>query len=175
MSNTFFIADTHFGHKNIIEYENRPFQTTQEMDEALIANWNRTIHPQDQVFMLGDFAFASKERTHELTTLLNGYKILILGNHDRSHSYSWWKTTAFAEVIAYPVIFNEWFILSHEPLYLNRNMPYANIFGHVHANPAYADYSAQSFCASVERINYTPVAFETLIARMQDMQNQSNP
>lgn len=175
MLNTFFIADTHFGHQNIIEYENRPFQTTQEMDETLIANWNRTVQPRDHVFMLGDFAFANKERTHELAARLNGYKILILGNHDRGHSYSWWKTTAFAEVVQYPIIFNEWFILSHEPLYINRNMPYANIFGHVHANPAYADCSAQSFCASVERIAYTPVEFEQIMDRMKAAQVQSNP
>jgi calcineurin-like phosphoesterase family protein len=41
-------------------------------------------------------------------------------------------------------------------------MPYANIFGHVHGNPAYKDYSSQSFCVSVERINYTPILFEDI-------------
>jgi calcineurin-like phosphoesterase family protein len=41
-------------------------------------------------------------------------------------------------------------------------MPYANIFGHVHANPIYKDFSPQSFCVSVERINYTPISFEEI-------------
>ena len=43
-----------------------------------------------------------------------------------------------------------------------QNMPYANIFGHVHANPIYKDFSEQSFCVSVERINYTPVSFDEI-------------
>ncbi len=66
-------------------------------------------------------------------------------------------------MIQYPVIYNEWFILSHEPVYINSNMPYANIYGHVHSNPSYADYSAQSFCVSAERINYTPIEFSQII------------
>lgn len=167
MPNTFLIADPHFGHKNIIEYENRPFQSVAEMDQVIIDNWNRTVKQDDQVFLLGDFAFAGKERIIELAASLNGYKIFVLGNHDRCYSYAWWQRVGFAEVVQYPIIFNEWFILSHEPVYLNSNMPYANIYGHVHSNPSYVDCSAQSFCVSVERINYTPIEFGELVQRMQ--------
>ena len=51
---TFFIADPHFGHKAVIEYENRPFASVEEMDEALIDNWNNTVTKHDIVWLLGD-------------------------------------------------------------------------------------------------------------------------
>lgn len=47
----YFTADTHFGHWNVIRYENRPFQTVEEMDGALIHNWNHRISPENEVFL----------------------------------------------------------------------------------------------------------------------------
>ena len=99
---------------------------------------------------------------------LNGYKILILGNHDRDYPYKFWKESGFDEVYSYPIIFREWFILSHEPLYINSHMPYFNIFGHVHGNKIYTDCSAQSFCVSVERIDYTPVEYNEIVEKMEN-------
>lgn len=43
---------------------------------------------------------------------------------------------------------------------MNANMPYANLFGHVHNNPIVRDYSKQHYCVSIERIDYTPIDFE---------------
>ena len=64
MSNarTFLVADLHLGHANIIKYCNRPFSSVEEMNDALISNWNNTIGEEDRVFFLGDFALGSKER-----------------------------------------------------------------------------------------------------------------
>lgn len=174
MSKVFFIADTHFGHKNIIEYENHPFQSVEEMDNTLIDNWNKTVKKLEKVYMLGDFGLSNKQRIKEIVSILKGYKVLILGNHDKCYSYSWWKTAGFDEVIQYPVIYNEWFILSHEPVYINSNMPYVNVYGHVHSNPSYADFSAQSFCVSAERINYTPIEFSQIIKKMGQIKKDND-
>ena len=56
---TFFIADTHFGHKNIIKYCNRPFANIEEMNETLIENWNKAVSAEDAVYILGDFAYCT--------------------------------------------------------------------------------------------------------------------
>ena len=50
----YFTSDLHFGHKNIISHTGRPFSAAEEMDEALIRNWNRTVQPNDEVYILGD-------------------------------------------------------------------------------------------------------------------------
>lgn len=75
-----FTGDTHFGHANIIRFCDRPFATKEEMDEALIANYNECVKPGDTVYHLGDFSFARDPG--RVFRRLNGNKHLILGNHD---------------------------------------------------------------------------------------------
>ena len=72
------------------------------------------------------------------------------------------------EVYDLPVIYNGFFILSHEPLYVNTNMPYANLFGHVHANPMYKDFSPQHVCVCVERTDYRPISMEEIMHKIQN-------
>lgn len=81
----YFTSDLHFYHKNVIAYCNRPYESVEEMNEKLILNWNNVVSPDDTVYCLGDFSLTL--RPVELyTTRLNGYKILISGNHDWTHS-----------------------------------------------------------------------------------------
>lgn len=165
MSKTFFIADTHFGDDNIRRYENRPFCSVEQMDEFLVANWNSVVSEDDTVYVLGDFGASGYEK--EILSKLNGTKFLVKGNHDVK-SNAEYREAGFAEVYDLPVIFNNFWILSHDALYINTNMPYANLFGHVHATPVVKDFSAQHFCVCVERIGYTPVSFEKIIEKMKE-------
>jgi calcineurin-like phosphoesterase family protein len=80
---TFFTADQHFGHHNIIGYCHRPYSETADMDAALVANWNSTVGPHDTVHVLGDVAMGRREESMPLIGRLAGYKILYPGNHDR--------------------------------------------------------------------------------------------
>jgi len=84
VSKIFYISDLHFGHKNIIRYDNRPFRTTEEMDKALIDNWNRVVSNEDTVYILGDISWYDTNKTIEIIKQLKGRKILIKGNHDKS-------------------------------------------------------------------------------------------
>jgi calcineurin-like phosphoesterase family protein len=79
----FYTSDTHFGHKNIIAYSNRPFKDFSHMDRVIIDNWNKTVGDTDVVYHLGDVAMGHSERWDEILKSLNGYKVLIVGNHDR--------------------------------------------------------------------------------------------
>lgn len=167
MAKDYFIADTHFGGENIRRYENRPFDNVAEMDEKLIENWNSVVTAEDTVYVLGDFSdYEDAERDAGILSRLNGTKILVMGNHDVHRTPQEWRELGFAECFSLPVIYQQYFMLSHEPLYINSNMPYANFYGHVHGNPSYKDACKQSVCVSAERIDYTPVEFDELKAQM---------
>ena len=162
---TFFIADTHFGDKNIMMYEGRPFDSTKMMDAAMITRWNAVVGDDDTVYHLGDLGGFGRES--ELISQLKGRKYLIKGNHD-TQSNEFYRKLGFAEVYDKPVILNGFWILSHKPLYINDRTPYANIFGHVHSCPVVRDFSSHHYCVSVERINYTPVDFITVKTIMRE-------
>jgi calcineurin-like phosphoesterase family protein len=83
----FFTADTHFGHKNLIDKGLRQFNSVSEMDEFIISNWNKVIEPKDEVYHLGDFCWIPKVPTWEYyLSQLNGKITLIKGNHDLRRS-----------------------------------------------------------------------------------------
>ena len=84
---TWFTADQHFGHENIIRYCNRPFSDIEEMDKALIARWNEVVKPTHTVFHLGDFTLGDYDQAAEYLSELNGH-IYMLKN-DWHHDKRW--------------------------------------------------------------------------------------
>lgn len=151
----FIISDTHFNHENIIKYCNRPFSSVEEMDKALIKNWNETVSNKDTVLHLGDVGLGNKEYIKEIIGKLNGKKILILGNHD-NWSEQFYRDAGFHTVSRFPIVWNDFYLLSHAPLQLSETTPYFNYYGHVHNDEKYQD-TATSKCVSVERIGYRPM------------------
>lgn len=151
----YFIADTHFDDENILCYENRPFTSVKEMNDKIIENWNKVVSENDEVYLIVDVG------NSKYINLLNGMKYLVKGNHDTELN-EFYRNAGFKEVYDKPTILNEFWILSHQPMYVCKNMPYVNIFGHVHNSPVFKDYSSHHFCVTVERINYTPISFEDI-------------
>jgi len=84
MSQLVITSDSHHGHKNIIEYESRPFRDVDEMDSVLIHKWNKKISPQDRVIFLGDFCLRNRAYYERILSQLNyGSMLWIKGNHDK--------------------------------------------------------------------------------------------
>lgn len=148
MSKVFFIADTHFSDEITFKTagDYRYFSSVDVKDEEILHNWNETVNPEDTVFILGDFG--DMNYWHKL----NGEKFLIKGNHDKLGYCN----------SAFPIVYKNFFILSHEPMWVDENSPYANIFGHVHDNPMYNTVSSRSYCVCACRNNWTPVDFEDI-------------
>ena len=163
------ISDTHFGHKNIINYADRPFHSVEEMDKVMIEKWNSVVSAKDQVIFLGDFSLAPTSEIVKYEKKLNRSISIILGNHDRSHSSQWWLDCGFQEVSALPVIYKDFFILSHEPLeWVTERLPLLNIHGHVHEKTAY-NLNNHHFNVSVEALDYTPMRLSEIINMGRDL------
>lgn len=164
---TWFISDTHFFHANIIKYCNRPFASVEEMNEKLIENWNNVVGKDDLVWHLGDFVFGKDKigRSKEILSRLNGKVNLVLGNHDlQGHdSIKQYYDAGFNRVYDKPVLINNFFILSHEPIqWVKDGDPYASIYGHVHDMEVYKTFTKNTCCVCVERWNYKPIPWKEI-------------
>ena len=169
MGKIFFCADTHFNHKNIIKYCNRPFKDVDEMNEVIINNWNSVVSDDDTIFFLGDFVLGNREQIIEFGSKLKGHKILQVGNHDRATTKAF-IDAGFETVYKKPTIinFNEYGItvrISHAPIY-DREDNYFNICGHVHQENI---NDANHFCVSMEQINYTPIELSKIVEYMKEV------
>ena len=85
MVNSWFTSDFHFGHRNIIQYCNRPFASTGEMDAAILSNLNRKVGEDDQLFFLGDFCIGGPEKARQYRDRIVCRNVhFVEGNHDRA-------------------------------------------------------------------------------------------
>ncbi len=56
--NIFIVSDTHFSHRGIVQFlradgqKERPWNNIEEMDEALVKNWNSVVRPKDKIYHL---------------------------------------------------------------------------------------------------------------------------
>ena len=167
MSNIFITSDTHFGHAGVCKFlrddgtKLRPWDTPEEMDEAMVALWNETVSPKDKVYHLGDVVI--NRRALQTLHRLNGEKVLIKGNHDifRLNDY----TPYFKDIRAYHVLNN--MIMSHIPLHPDSKGRFAgNIHGHTHANKLADPWY---YCACVEQTGFKPIPFETILKEMRNV------
>ena len=162
--NRWVIADTHFAHKNILAYEDRPFVDLEEQREILIANWNSVVAPDDIVYMLGDFTLTrKKDLIKSIVDRLNGKIVLVMGNHDTLKPKDYIEL-GFVTAIRKPIMVEPNVILMHEPPKKEDIIPGVRyIFGHVHSKRCDADSSPWCYCVSVERIRYKPVELERVL------------
>ncbi len=114
----FVTSDLHFNHAKILEYEivSRPFANVQEMNEAVISNWNDTVNQDDTVYVLGDFFMGVVEDVEPILSRLKGRIIVIRGNHDSPNRRKEYQRLG-CEVhdIYYKEYKGLFFIMSHFP------------------------------------------------------------
>ena len=171
----YFTADQHFGHANIIKHSNRPFANADEMDAALINNWNATVTPEDDVYILGDLTLRPAAEAHRYLIRLNGKKYLIRGNHDKfaqnagfdryMSDLEWIKDYEMLEVDG------RCFVLFHYPIleWANYYRGSIHLYGHVHNSAISAELlkglKGLAFNVGVDQCGFCPVSIDTIVRK----------
>jgi len=136
MSN-YYIADLHFGHFNVMRFDNRNFGSIEEMEKKLIQNWNSVVSKSDTVYILGDFCWSKDDKEWiRILDLLTGSKVLIRGNHDLKKMSVELKKR-FADIKDYKEITDngKHIIMCHYPILLYKcayNKDTYMLCGHIH-------------------------------------------
>jgi len=174
MTDVWFTADTHFFHKNICNYSNRPFKSLEEMEETLFYNWNKLVKPGDLIYHLGDFAMTwdKKEdavKVDNLLKKLNGNKQLIIGNHDRAavhQSKQWSLATNYKSI----KVGNQKIILSHycHRVWHHMHRGSWHLFGHSHGNLTLPENSGPCMDVGVDCCGFHPINFEEIKIFLSD-------
>lgn len=153
----------HLGHEGILRHTNRPWTTTEEMDEALIRNFCDVVGRRDRTYILGDFAWKNHNR---YLARLPGEKILIRGNHDEMPKDALRNFTEVHDILDRK--FNhQHIVMFHYPM---RGWPDASrgawhLFGHFHGRME-EDPGGLCFDVGVDVWDYKPVPLDVVFAKM---------
>jgi calcineurin-like phosphoesterase family protein len=159
----FFTSDTHFGHGGALGLYRRPFASVPAMDEALIARWNETVGPDDEVWHLGDFAIRQRHAVVvELLGRLAGNKHFVTGNNDPAETTAldaWASVQPYAEIS----IDGVFLVLCHYPFRSWRGMAKGsvNLHGHCHGR---LKPQPRQFDVGVDVWDFRPVTMAEILA-----------
>jgi len=179
----YFTADLHLGHKNVIKHCNRPFSSVDEMDKALIRNWNSVVKPKDEVYILGDLTMCPAAKAHEYITQLNGRKYLISGNHDKflknygpyMADFEWVKDYHVLKVNANRLVLFHFPILEWDQFFRDA----IHLYGHVHNSAKSAERlglldNGLAFNVGVDVNGFAPVSLLEIIQRAESLMSRGN-
>ena len=157
----FFTADTHFGDHRTINIHRRPFASSAEMDAALVAGWNATVGPSDEVWHLGDVARHVRD-VAALLAGLNGTKHLVRGNNDAPDIAGvpgWSSVRDYAELTVEGTLL----VLCHYPFrsWNGQHRRSVNLHGHSHGK---LKPLPRQFDVGVDAHGFRPVALARLLA-----------
>ena len=161
--------DTHFSHRRVIEYCNRPFYNTQEMDEILIYNWNQVVGEHDTVFFLGDFAFKGTNIKTSILDRLFGNLILVKGNHDSGRQTM--VNCGFDEaylMIQGTIWDGRTYIMTHIPLYGKEKAADIMLCGHVHDRWTFS--APNHYNVGCDQWDFQPQRVRTVLEQAKERQ-----
>lgn len=170
-------SDLHFFHKNVIKYNGRPFDSVEDMNKALIRNWNNVVDKEDDVYILGDVTLKGVSFATKILQELKGNKFLVKGNHDVFVNQSSFDKTHFMWIKDYYELeYNgQYFILFHYPIesWNGASNKSIHLHGHQHNKRTYnfenREKGILKFDVGVDANNMAPVSLEYIMDFFQDV------
>lgn len=160
----FVISDTHWFHKNIVQYQDRPY----DHDWIMLKRWRSTVKDTHTVLHLGDLFFGKRNGLdrfmYEIAPKLPGRKFIILGNHDRRDMD--YEAFGFTVLKPYSIKYQDYTVsFDHYPKILHDNEKRIHLHGHIHANHYSRNQPTRpnNINCSVEVIDYRPQRFTSLV------------
>jgi len=159
MSKKWYTSDFHFNHHNILKYCSRPFETMDEMHDAIIYGINSTIAPNDELFILGDVSFDGFTKIQHLLERIKGQKHLIIGNHDAKNLGKWsgWKSVSHYKEIKDS---KQKVVLMHYPIESWNGMAHGAIHLHGHRHGVEGRYDGMPSRHFREDVGVDPWKFQ---------------
>lgn len=162
MNVDFIIGDLHFGNDGMFNRAySKTFSTKEEYMESVVKNYNQVISNNHRVVFLGDLG--NGEELKKYIPKMKGYKILILGNHDKYAKRFY--NDLFDEVYSTPIFILPRIVLSHEPIPVEPGV--LNLHGHTHAVKLKSD---QHINLCIEHTDYKPVRFKQFTGILSNME-----
>lgn len=130
----YYIGDWHYGHANIIDIDDRPFENVESMNQALVRNWQDAVTDKDLVYVLGDMFWSPEEKAADVLQALPGRKILVKGNHDKATNPRFRAQFELVDDYLEVEDRGRHVVLCHYPIPCFRNHYYGwwHLYAHVH-------------------------------------------
>lgn len=166
----FYTSDLHFDHSNMLEYEHRPWDTVEKMNEGLLFRINNKVGVNDELYILGDFTLRSTRSAVEefRNGIICNHVHLITGNHDYFAKREWAKEL-FESIQPYKEIHDEGYklILCHFPILYWNGMDDGSIhlYGHIHSREGMQHPNKNAYNVGVDVNDWRPVTLKELLER----------
>ena len=176
MSGRIFItSDPHYNHDREFIWKARGFSSINEMNEAYVSKWNKTIDADDDAYILGDVMLGDPSSI-EYVKRLNGRIHIVLGNHDTSNREKMYRelpnVVEVAEVGVRLKYKKHHFVLTHYPMMTGNlekeslKQMSLNLYGHTHQLTNFYNDMPFLYHVGVDSHNGYPVLLDDIIEEM---------
>lgn len=167
MGNIYLTSDLHFCHDREFCYGPRGFSSVEEMNDAIVTNYNNIVTDDDIVYILGDCMLNNNTKGIELLSSLKGHKYIALGNHDTTVRVE--KYLPYVEDVQVGYRFRHKkieFWLTHYPMIMKNftdPKPVWNLSGHTHGKDKFENGKYNIYNVALDAHDNKPVLLDDIV------------